>query len=101
MATIVKNQVENRVNGTLPILIQSIEDWIAGGRQGPHPKYQGSTEASGSVEPATHVASDPAAPASHVVLDLAEPALKKRDGKDLRKMIMSLAKQTGLWTRST
>jgi hypothetical protein len=72
MATIVKNQVENRVNGTLPILIQSIEDWIAEGRQGSHPKYQGSTKASGSAKP-----SHPAASASHVASDPAEPALKK------------------------
>jgi hypothetical protein len=32
MTTIVENQVENRVNKNLPILIHSIEDWIAGGR---------------------------------------------------------------------
>jgi hypothetical protein len=72
MATIVENQVENRVNNTLPILIQSIKGWIAGGRQGPHPKYQGSTEASSSGEP-----SDPATSASHVVSDPVEPAFKK------------------------
>jgi hypothetical protein len=64
--------VENRVNGTLPILIQWIEDWIAGGQQGPHPKYQGSTEVSGSAEP-----SDPAASTSHVASDPTESALKK------------------------
>jgi hypothetical protein len=39
MATIVEDQVENRVNDHHPILIQSVKDWIAGGRQGPHPKY--------------------------------------------------------------
>ena len=40
MSTIVENQVAVRVNRQLPILIRKIDYWIAGGRQGPCPKYE-------------------------------------------------------------
>ena len=40
MSTIVENQVAVRVNRHLPILIRKIDYWIAGGRQGPYPKYE-------------------------------------------------------------
>ena len=40
MSSIVEKEVAVRVNRQLPILMRKIDYWIAGGRQGPYPKYE-------------------------------------------------------------
>jgi hypothetical protein len=78
--------VENRSNDHLPTLIQSIDDLIARGQQGPHPKYQATpVELAPSQGNMVFDTAKPAAQQTFFIEDqttmLANPGLKKKARK--------------------